>query len=315
MTKDHFSDAVTQIGSDLVERFCSMDERLERKRTKRRIYLKWGTAAACLLLAIGMTFALKSHNELPADIDSIAWRTQDGVYDPSISLFPWNGWHHNYALSEQLTYGDADSYIAIRVTPNMSYPHSTEWNDFHTIESLNKEAQKFENAGACAIVKNHRLFIFVTREQLKTLAIENKDRYKLLFAKQRSYEHKEGDIPTLANDVTGFQYEKFSFDLSYGKYDTPKSDEELIDMLNKMIREGQFDTDRLSFMIHSDEFLTEDMFADMHFESLYIAKYVKSCYESVLYENIDLEALKALSNHPSITSITVYLDIAELEPA
>ncbi|MBQ3003920.1 MAG: hypothetical protein IJD82_09315, partial [Clostridia bacterium] len=182
-------------------------------------------------------------------------------------------------------------------------------------ESLNKEAQKFANAGACAIVKNHRLFIFVTREQLKTLAIENKDRYKLLFAKQRSYEHKEGDIPTLANDVTGFQYEKFSFDLSYGKYETPKSDEELIDMLNKMIREGQFDTDRLSFIIHSDEFLTEDMFADMHFESLYIAKYVKSCYESVLYENINLEALKALSNHPSVTSITVYLDIAEFEPA
>ncbi|MBQ3002940.1 MAG: hypothetical protein IJD82_04340, partial [Clostridia bacterium] len=71
MTKDHFSDTVTQIGSDLVERFCSMDERLERKRTKRRTYLKWGTAAACLLLAIGMTFALKSHNDLPADIDSI----------------------------------------------------------------------------------------------------------------------------------------------------------------------------------------------------------------------------------------------------
>lgn len=316
MTKELFSDAVTLIGSDAVERFIVMDERLTRSRTRKRAFLKWGSAAACLVLVIGITFGFmfSERNVLPTDIDDIAWCTQYGENTPSVVYSPWNDWHLNYALYSQLVYGDSESFVAIRVTPNVSPTNNTEWDEFHTIESLNQEAQKFADAGVCAVVKNHRLFIFVTREQLKTLEIENKERYKLLLATRRSYEHKEGDIPTLANDVTGFEYEKFSFDLSYGKYDTPKSDEELIDMLNKMIRDGQFDTDRLSFIIHSDEFLTEDVFADMHCETLSIAKYIKWCFASVLYENLDLEALKELSNHPSVTSITIYLDVVE-EPA
>lgn len=312
MTKDLFSDAVTQIGSDLVERFFSMDERLERKRTKRRTYLKWGTAAACFLLAIGMTFALKSHNELPADIDSIAWCTQDTENAPSIEYSPWNGWNINYALYSKLTDKKDDSYIAIRVARKDLCGTDSQNYNIETV--LEHELQKFEDAGVCAVVKNQRLFIFVTREQLKTLSIDGKEYYSLTFAKRRSYEHKAGDIPTFDHNVTGFAYDKYSFEIA-GNYYSPDCDRALIDTLNQLIGTGQFDTDRLSFIIHSDVFLTEDVFEDMHCETLYIAKYIKTCYASVLYENIDLEALKALSNHPSVTSITVYLDISEPEPA
>ena len=312
MTKDLFSDAVTQIGSDLVERFCSMDERLERKKTNRRIYLKWSAAAACLLLAIGMTFVLKDLNALPVDIDSIAWCTQDTENVPSIEYSPWNGWNINYALYSKLTDKTDDSYIAIRVVQKDLA--STDLQNFNIENILEYELQKFEDAGVCAVVKNQRLFIFVTREQLKTLSIDGKECYTLMFAKRRSYEHKAGDIPTLDHNTTGFAYEKFSFEIA-GSYYTPDCDRALIDTINQLIGAGQFDTDRISFHIQSDEILSEDVFADMHCESLYIAKYIKSCYGSVLYENINLESLKALSNHPSVSSITVYLDIVECEPA
>lgn len=418
MTKDLFSDAVTQISSDAVERFVAMDERLERKRARKRAVMKWGSAAACLLLAVGIgvsgALGFWSRDALPTDIENIAWNTGDQGFTEGLVISPWKGWHIDYFLHEQLVYGDAEQYIAIRVMRReeaafefegrtigqmrtekdeayakasilevflkeghaLQYgellytegtPDGERWTKEHYDERLAfygevflkeyiansiflkekaesdlqecrrkaqtlevaynraidayhksylvREAEIFSAEGACAIVKNSRLFLFVTRIQLETLEIEGKEQYSLSFAKRRSYEHIEGEIPTLKNNVTGFALDKITCEVTPNKLYSPESDEKLIETINGMIRTGQFDTDQLLFTVYGNESLSEELFADMNCEDLSVLSYVNAAHASVLFENIDLEALRDLSLQPSVTSITISWEVTEFAPA
>ncbi|MBO5305465.1 MAG: hypothetical protein J6B12_01755 [Clostridia bacterium] len=156
------------------------------------------------------------------------------------------------------------------------------------------------------------LFIFIQKQELATLSVSNKENYIISLATRRRYEHKEGDIPTFKNNVTGFALEKIECQAPYERFritsSTSSSDAELIDKINTLIKEGQFDTDRLRFSITSSEAMSEDIFKDMNYDSITILrKTQKLVWISIKYENLDLEALKDLSNMEIIEYIGISL--------
>jgi len=164
----------------------------------------------------------------------------------------------------------------------------------------------------CTIVKNNKLFVFIQKEKLANLEVADKGGYKLSLAKRRNYEHEEGDIPTYENKVQGFALEKIACETFDHSSRFAKTDAELIDKINNLIVAGQFDTDRIRISITSSEALSEDVFKDMHCETINVTKkYQTSAFAwlSVKYENLNLEALKEISNMTTVKTINIYLEI------
>lgn len=58
MTQDKFTDAITELDSDILERYVRMKNTLaEKKKPKQRAWVKWASAvAACFVLVIAVTF-------------------------------------------------------------------------------------------------------------------------------------------------------------------------------------------------------------------------------------------------------------------
>ena len=152
--------------------------------------------------------------------------------------------------------------------------------------------------------------MFVTRKQLAEFDIPEKEKYELSLANRRSYEHEEGDVPTLANNVTGFSLGKIKIQTFDGSSSRPESDGELIDKLNALIRAGEFDTDRICITVMSRKALTREFFSEMNCETVDVTrKYRTAAFNwlTVKYENISPEALRDISNADEVTSITIYI--------
>lgn len=173
--------------------------------------------------------------------------------------------------------------------------------------------------GVCTVEKNHKLFIFIQKQALSKLDIPNKENYRLSSAKRRNYEHEEGNIPTFETNITGFALEKIQCETYDHSSRFANSDEELVEKINAMIKVGQFDTDSVVISITSSEALTEALFSDIKYESITVTRKYKAgalAWVYVKYENINLEALKKLSNMSVIDSINIYLkDDAPFIPA
>ena len=197
------------------------------------------------------------------------------------------------AEAEQLEIMDDDAYKAY---------HSNYLDDTEKI---------FFEMGFYTVVKNKKLFVFIQKEKLAKLDLADKGSYKLRLAKRRNYEHEEGDIPTYDDNVTGFALEKIECETFDHSSRFVKTDAELIDKINALIEAGQFDTDRIRISITSSADLSEDVFKDMNYETINVTrKYQTSAFAwlSVKYENINLEALKEISNMNTIKSINIYLE-------
>ncbi len=178
-------------------------------------------------------------------------------------------------------------------------------------ESVKETKEVFLNMGFSAIVKNNKMFVFIKKEELANLRVEDKASYTLTLAKRRNYEHVEGNIPTFENNVSGFALEKIDCFVPNQYSGVPKSDEELINRINLLIKTGQFDTDRIVIRVTSSKKMTEDMFSHINYESVNIGKkYPNGTRVSmyVKYENINLEALKDLSNMQDVEHIDICLD-------
>lgn len=198
-----------------------------------------------------------------------------------------------FAEAEQLEIMADDAYKAY----HSSYVDDTE--------------KVFSELGLCTIVKNNKLFVFIQKEKLANLEVVDKGSYKLSLAKRRNYEHEEGDIPTYENKVQGFALEKIECETFDHSSRFAKTDAELIDKINAMIVAGQYDTDRIRISITSSAALSEEVFKDMNCETINVTKkYQTSAFAwlSVKYENINLEALKEISNMNTIKSISIYLE-------
>lgn len=197
------------------------------------------------------------------------------------------------AEAERLEIMDDDAYKAY---------HSSYVDDTEKI---------FSEMGFYTVVKNKKLFVFIQKEKLANLEVADKGSYKLRLAKRRNYEHEEGDIPTYDDNVTGFALEKIECETFDHSSRFAKTDAELIDKINALIEAGQFDTDRIRISITSSAALSEDVFKDMNYETINVTrKYQTSAFAwlSVKYENINLEALKGISNMNTIKSISIYLE-------
>ena len=58
MTQDKLTDAITELDSDILERYVRMKNTLaEKKKPKQRAWVKWTSLAACfaILLIVGVT--------------------------------------------------------------------------------------------------------------------------------------------------------------------------------------------------------------------------------------------------------------------
>ena len=67
MTQDKFTDAITELDSDILERYVRMKNTLaEKKKPKQRAGVKWASLAACLCLIITASIVV-----LPSIIDDI----------------------------------------------------------------------------------------------------------------------------------------------------------------------------------------------------------------------------------------------------
>lgn len=65
MTQDKLTDAITELDSDILERYVRMKSSLaEKKRPKQRAWLKWASLAACLCIIITASIVI-----LPSIID------------------------------------------------------------------------------------------------------------------------------------------------------------------------------------------------------------------------------------------------------
>ena len=176
---------------------------------------------------------------------------------------------------------------------------------------VNDTEKVFSDLGLCTIAKNNKLFIFVQKEVLADLDVADKGGYKLSLAKRRNYEHEEGNIPTYKTDVKGFALDKIECETFDHSSPSAASDTELIEKINALIEAGQFDTDRIRIWITSSEALSEKVFKDMNYESIHITKKYKTrafAWMYIKYENINLEALKELSNMKTVKYIGISLE-------
>ena len=53
MKENEFLDGVSNVDTDVVERFVSMDNKLQKKAKNKGIFLRFGAIAACLALIVG----------------------------------------------------------------------------------------------------------------------------------------------------------------------------------------------------------------------------------------------------------------------
>ncbi len=206
---------------------------------------------------------------------------------------------------------EEDSSIAIAEAERLEIMDDDAYKAYHS-SYVDDTEKVFSEWGLCTIVKNNKLFVFIQKEKLAKLEVADKGSYKLSLANRRNYEHEEGDIPTYENNVTGFALEKIECETFDHSSRFSKSDAELIDKINALIVAGQFDTDRIRISITSSVSLTEDVFKDMNCETINVTrKYQTSAFAwlSVKYENINLEALKEISNMNTIKFISIYLEI------
>ena len=205
---------------------------------------------------------------------------------------------------------EEDSSNAIAEAERLEIMDDDAYKAYHS-NYLDDTEKIFSEMGFYTVVKNKKLFVFIQKEKLANLDLADKGSYKLRLAKRRNYEHEEGDIPTYDDNVTGFALEKIECETFDHSSRFAKTDAELIDKINALIEAGQFDTDRIRISITSSAALSEDVFKDMNYETINVTrKYQTSAFAwlSVKYENINLEALKEISNMNTIKSINIYLE-------
>ena len=205
---------------------------------------------------------------------------------------------------------EEDSSNAITEAEQLEIMADDAYKAYHS-SYVDDTEKVFSELGLCTIVKNNKLFVFIQKEKLANLEVADKGGYKLSLAKRRNYEHEEGDIPTYENKVQGFALEKIECETFDHSSRFAKTDAELIDKINNLIVAGQFDTDRIRISITSSEALSEEVFKDMNCETISVTKKYKTsafAWLSVKYENINLEALKEISNMTTIKTINIYLE-------
>ncbi|MBQ7779886.1 MAG: hypothetical protein IJ404_05265 [Clostridia bacterium] len=112
MKENEFLDGVSNIDSDIVERFVSMDNRLKRKASKRIIWVRVGALAASFALIASVVLSVIS-NIVPT------WNTAHYSASDIAKLFPpsWGGETNAY----EEVYVSDEKYLYINEMPDSEY--------------------------------------------------------------------------------------------------------------------------------------------------------------------------------------------------
>ena len=175
---------------------------------------------------------------------------------------------------------------------------------------LKKDLAKFVRAGVCAEIKNGSIYLFATKGELEQLRVMGRSKYLLTFASRRAYEYSPRDTrePPVRVDagVTGFACEKFGIStIQGGKTGMLKTDIQIIQAVNNIIKLYQYTTDCIRVTIGADTHLPEDALQDMNYSRISYSKYPTRTVLIIPYTDINMEALKDLSNREDVHYILI----------
>ena len=156
----------------------------------------------------------------------------------------------------------------------------------------------FVRSGACTVVQNGSVFLFVQKDELANLKVKGKDNYMLSLARRSAFDGSSTNTPTVDDSVTGFVIDKIRFDGVSGNIAT---DADVADAIQVLVTNN----DLLQFIIYSEVHLTEEDFEDMHYASFDQWNYPTRTVVSVKRENINMEAIKELTMRSDVTSVHI----------
>lgn len=159
-------------------------------------------------------------------------------------------------------------------------------------------------------VKNNCVFLFITLSEFKTIDIENKEGYFFYLASRAAYDGyiETPDVPVFDDSGEGFAYEKMKFTSLDGYWLPPVDEKDVIFLLNEMMEQWKWTGDYFYFCFEYDGELTEDDFSNMQYFDIYQDNYLGDLPQMVVglkFKDIDLVALKELSNREEITRIMI----------
>ena len=116
---------------------------------------------------------------------------------------------------------------------------------------------------------------------------------------------KCGYFPPINSDVMGFNLQKIVFDSLENTKRTPTKDTDVIDGINSTIKMGSNAYDAIEFCFYYNGNVSEELFEDMHYSNIVQANEPTRMIVRVKYNNINIEALKTLSQSSQIISIHI----------
>ena len=173
-----------------------------------------------------------------------------------------------------------------------------ELNDSYHKSYVNDVEDVFVRSGACTVVQNGSVFLFVQKDELANLKVKGKDNYMLSLARRSAFDGSSTNIPSVDNTVTGFAIDKIRFDGVSGNINT---DADIADAVQVLANKYEL----LQFTVYSEVHLTEEDLEYMHYASFDQWNYPTRTVVSVRRENINMEAIKELTKRSDVTSVHI----------
>lgn len=149
--------------------------------------------------------------------------------------------------------------------------------------------------------------MFITVSEFNNIDVENIGDYSMSLAPRSSYEGRVID-----DTVSGFAYSKVDFISVDNQNIFPSSDEELIVALDGMIKKWRYAYDCIDFTFYYSGSLTEKDLEEMYYADIIQSNSLKMTVR-VKHKNINMEALRDLSNKPEIERISISAPISPIE--
>ena len=174
----------------------------------------------------------------------------------------------------------------------------------YTAQNAEEMLESFLEKDYFARCKSGNLFLFITKDELANLNVENKEMYEFSLASRFNYIGRENVKPPQVTDkVKGFALEKFH--IYNGKYEI-KTDKDIADAINAVIDIHKYsDSQALEFAFFVEGEISEEIFKNMNYDDYDYVQYPSRVYLDVRYENINMKALKELSQREDVRSIYI----------
>jgi len=160
----------------------------------------------------------------------------------------------------------------------------------------------FVRSGACTVVQNGSVFLFVQKEELANLKVKSKDNYMLSLASRSAFDGSNTNIPTVDISVTGFNLNKIGLSNVDGcRTGAITSEEDLYAALNDLISHWE----NLMITIGSDNPIDQTELEEMNYSEVQHWKYPTRTVVFVNRNNLNIEALKELTLREDISFVWV----------